>query len=82
MLTLAFFTATGLPMPTVPGPAPESMWFGGLPMALPEASSLALLIVGLAVVGVIVRRRHARMAADMAQTHDDEHGIQGPAGQL
>jgi hypothetical protein len=82
MLTLAFLTATGLATPSAPGPAPESMWFGGLPMALPEASSLALLIVGLAVVGVIVRRRHARIAADTEQTHDDEQDIQGQAGQL
>jgi hypothetical protein len=82
MLTLAFLTVAGPAMFSVPDAAPESAWFGGLPLALPEASSLALLIVGLAVVGVMVRRRHARMAADAERAQDDDHGISGQAGQL
>jgi hypothetical protein len=82
MLTLANLTAAKPPMLSVPNAAPESLWFGGLPIALPEASSLALLIVGLAVVGVVVRRRQARLAADADHAHDDETGIPGQAGQL
>jgi hypothetical protein len=74
MLTLAFLSAAGPAIFSMRDAAPESMWFGGLPVALPEASSLALLIVGLAVVGVIVRRRHARMSADTERTHDNERG--------
>jgi hypothetical protein len=53
----------------------QSTWLGGLPEAIPEASSLALLIVGLAAVGVAVRRRNARLAA-----RGGEDGMGGNAG--
>ena len=82
MLTLALLTAAGPAMLSAPVAAPESLWFGGLRVALPEASSLALLIVGLAVVGVIIRRRQARMAAEAESAHGDDHVHPGQAGQL
>jgi hypothetical protein len=75
MLTLAVLAVAGLGMAgwAIPGggvPAPNATahmgWFSRLPEPVPEASSLALLIVGMAAVGVSVRRRQARVAAEQA----------------
>ncbi len=54
-----------------PGLSSGLGWLSGLPVAVPEASSLALLIFGLAAVGVAIRRRNARLGAP---------GIEGGAG--
>ncbi len=63
----------------------QSTWLGSLPLAIPEASSLALLIVGLTAVGVVTRRRHARLAAQAGDAGDTNKGVGhedscGPAG--
>jgi hypothetical protein len=83
MVAVAFMEAVSTPLLT----SGQSTWLGGLPQAIPEASSLALLIVGLAAVGVVVRRRNARLAAQGGDAGEASAGNSsapaptGPAGQ-
>jgi hypothetical protein len=66
MLTLAVLAMAGLGLPVPAVPPAHTGWFSGLPEPVPEASSLALLIVGMAAVGVSARRRQARTQAAQA----------------
>jgi hypothetical protein len=74
MLTIALLALAGLGIPAPAVPA-HTGWLSALPEPVPEASSLALLIAGMAAVGVSARRRHARMEAAQAdpapQTTDE-----------
>jgi hypothetical protein len=65
MLTIALLAMAGLGVPAPAAPA-HTGWLSALPEPVPEASSLALLIAGMAAVGVSIRRRHARTEAEQA----------------